>query len=63
MKPKKYIPTNKISRKDLKTQAQEVKDRLDYFYLKIDGSYEWLSPHEAQLLPLVHELVQEILSK
>jgi len=36
--------------------AKEVLDRLKYFYGKTNGSYEWDTPHECQLLPIVLEM-------
>jgi len=37
---------------------QEIKDRLKYWYGKIDGTYEFPNSKEGDLLHMVHEMLE-----
>lgn len=36
---------------------QEIKDRINYFYLQIDGSYDFPNSKEGDLLKMVNKML------
>ena len=48
------------SNRTIKEEAKEIGDRLKYFYMKINGTYDFATPHECQVYPLVLDLLEKI---
>lgn len=44
-------------------QARELKNRLQYFYLKIDGTYDFPNSAEGDILRMTLKLLNEILKE
>lgn len=42
---------------DIREQIKEIQDRLTYFYLQTDGSYDFPNSREGDLLKMVHRSI------
>lgn len=41
-------------------QAKELRDRFVYFFMKIDGTYEFPNSADGDLLRMTHKLLQQL---
>lgn len=57
---KDKIITSCNCKRTIKEEAKEIKDRLMNFYMKVDGSFNYNTPCEAQIYPLVQDLIKKI---
>jgi len=58
----KKIPSCNCNR-TIKEEAKEIKDRLMAFYMKTDMSFDYDTPHESQVYPLVQDFIDKILNE
>ncbi len=47
-------------KRTIEQEAQEIENRINYFYKKTDGSLEFANAQECQIYPLLLDLIKKI---